>query len=113
MAVISGWNGSDGSMGPERHVSYVTLVVGAMQRPHLNGSLMVVGGESFLAEKSPCRKRGSVATLGIQSHQNGCNFWLEWFIRINGTQGTCSTSRFGDGGHDRCSMGSKRSLEAT
>ena len=61
--------------------------------------------------KSPCWKRGSVATFGIHSHRRGCNFRLEWFVWIHGTQVTCPTPRFGDGGHARCSMGSKRSLE--
>ena len=42
---------------------------------------------------------------------SGCNFWLEWFGWINGTWGICQTSRFGDGGPDRCSRSPKPSLE--
>ena len=49
--------------------------------------------------------------LGLQCHQSGCNFWLEWFVWINGSWGTCQMSRFGDGGPARCSMGRKRLLE--
>ena len=36
---------------------------------------------------------------------------MEWFIWIDGTQGTGQTVRFGDVGHARCSMGPKRLLE--
>ena len=49
--------------------------------------------------------------LGLQCHQSGCNFWLEWFGWINGTRGTYRMSRFGDGGPDRCSVSPKPSLE--
>ena len=37
MAVISGWNGLDGSMGPGGHVRCLYLVMGAMTGVH-NGS---------------------------------------------------------------------------
>ena len=60
--------------------------------------------------KSPFLRGVERYVLGLQCHQSGCNFWLEWFIRINGTEGTYQRSRFGDGGPDRCSMGPKRSL---
>ena len=49
--------------------------------------------------------------LGLQCHSCGCNFWLEWFVWIDGTWGVCQMSRFGYRGPARCSMGSKRSLE--
>ena len=49
--------------------------------------------------------------FGLQCHASGCNFHLEWFVWINGTQGTRQTPRFGNWGHARRSMGPKRSLE--
>ena len=61
--------------------------------------------------KSPCLRGVQRHVLDLQCHSSGCNFWLEWFVWINGTQGTCATSRFRDGGHAKCSMGPKRSLE--
>ena len=65
----------------------------------------------LISLKSPCLRKVQRHVHGLQCHQSGCNFWLEWFVWINGTWWTCQTSRFGDGGHGRCSMGSKRSLE--
>ena len=63
--------------------------------------------------KSRCRRGFSwhVLVLGLQCHPSGCDFWLEWFLWIHGTQGTCQRSRFGNGVHARFSMGPKRSLE--
>ena len=40
-----------------------------------------------------------------------CNFRLKQFVRIKGTRGACPTYSFGDGGHDRGSLGPKWSLE--
>ena len=37
---------------------------------------------------------------------------MKQFVRIRGTRGACQTSSFGDGGHDRGSLGPKWSLEA-
>ena len=65
----------------------------------------------FFSLKSPFLRGVQRHVLGLQCHQSGCDFWLEWFGWINGTWGTCQTSRFGDGGPARCSMRPKRSLE--
>ena len=46
VAVISGWNGFDGSMGPRRHIGCLDLEVGAMlgaqwvQNDRLRGSFL-------------------------------------------------------------------------
>ena len=61
--------------------------------------------------ESPFRRGVERHVLGLQCRPSDCNFWLEWFMRINGTWGTYPNSRFGDGGHDRCAMGPKPSLE--
>ena len=61
--------------------------------------------------KSPFLRGVQRHVLSLQCHQSGCNFSLEWFGWVNGTWWTCQTSRFGSGGHARCSMGPKRSLE--
>ena len=62
----------------------------------------------FFSLKSPFLRGVQRHVLGLQCHQSGCDFWLEWFGWINGTWGTCQMSRFGDGGHARCSMCPKR-----
>ena len=47
MAIISGWNGLDGSMGPGGHVRYLDLVMGDLpgaqrvQNDRLRGSFLV------------------------------------------------------------------------
>ena len=65
----------------------------------------------FFSLKSPFLRGVQRHVLGLQCHQSGCNFWLVRFGWINGTWGICQTSRFGDGGPERCSMGPKPSLE--
>ena len=64
----------------------------------------------FFSLKSPFLRGGERYVLGLKCHQIDCNFWLEWFIWINGTQGAPQAPRIGDGVHDRCSMGPKWSL---
>ena len=49
--------------------------------------------------------------LGLQCHSSGCNFWFGMVIMDQWDPWTFPTSRFGDGGHERYSMGSKRSFE--
>ena len=61
----------------------------------------------FFSLKSPFLRGVQRHVLGLQCHQSGCNFWLEWFGWINGTWGTYPMSRLGDGGPDGCSMGPK------
>ena len=61
----------------------------------------------FFSLKSPFLRGVQRHVHGLQCHQSGCNFWLEWFGWINGTQGICQMSSFGDGGPDRCSMSPK------
>ena len=61
----------------------------------------------FFSLKSPFLRGIQRHVLGLQCHQSGCNFWLEWFLWINGTWVTCQISRVGDWGPDRCSMGPK------
>ena len=65
--------------------------------------------------KSPCLsgERGVEGyVLGLQCQQSDCNFWLEWFIWINGTWGAYPKSKFGDESHGRCSMSQKRSFDS-
>jgi len=53
------------------------------------GSVMVSGEDHFWSE-IPMSEGGSVADcLPPMAPPNGCNFWLEWFIWIHETQGTC------------------------
>ena len=61
--------------------------------------------------KSPCLTGVERHILGLQCRPSHCNFWLECFMRIHETWGAYKTSRLGDGGPDRCSLGPKRSLE--
>ena len=65
----------------------------------------------FFSLKSPFLRGVQRHILGLQCDRSGCNFWLEWLVWINGTWGTCQTSRFGDGVHARCTMGPKQLLE--
>ena len=109
MVVFSGWNGSYGSMRPRGHVRHLAFG----DRGHAKcamGPKQSLEGVLF-GLKSPCQRGFPRHVLGLQCHSSGCKFWLHWFVWINGTQGTYPTSRFGDGGHVRCSMGPKRSLE--
>ena len=77
-----------------------------------NGQNTDAGGVLFGLKSSCLSLRGVQRhILGLQCHSSGCNFWLEWFISINGTDGTCQMSIFGDGNDARCSMGPKWSLE--
>ena len=61
----------------------------------------------FFSLKSPFHNGVQRHILSLQCHQRGCYFWLEWFGWLNGTWWTCQMSRFGDGGHVRCSMSPK------
>ena len=61
----------------------------------------------FFSLKSPFLRGVERYVLGLQCHSSDCNFWLEWFIWIDGTWETYPKSRFGDGGPDRCSLGPK------
>ena len=65
----------------------------------------------FFSLKSPFLRGVQRHVVGLQCHQSGCDFRLEWFGWVNGTQGTYQTSRFGDGVPARCSMSPKPSLE--
>ena len=110
VAVVSHWNGLDGLMGRGGHVRRLDLVMGAMpsaQWVRNDGSR----GSFFFCLKSPFLRVVQQHVLGLQCLQSGCDFRLEWFIRINGTWLTCRIPRFGDGDHARCSMGSTLSLE--
>ena len=109
MAVISGWNHSYGSLRSRGHVRHLAFG----DRGHAKcvmGPKQSLEGVLF-GLNSPCLRGVQRHVLGLQCHSSDCKLWLEWFVWINGTQGTCPTSRFGDGGLDRCSMGPKRSLE--
>ena len=65
----------------------------------------------FYSLKSPFWRGVEWHVHGLQCCPSDCDFWLEWFVWINATQGTYQTPRIGDGGHARCPMGPKRSLE--
>ena len=112
VTVISGWNGSYGSMRPRGHVRHLAFgdrghVKCAMgPKPSLELEVLVL-----FCLNSRCLRGIERHVLGLQCHSSSCNFKLEWFIWINGTWGACQTSRFGDGGPARCSMGPKQSLE--
>ena len=97
-------------MGPGGYIRCLDLVMGAMPGAQWvqNGR---VSGFSF-SLKSPFLFGVKLHVLGLQCHQHGCDFWLEWSIWINGTWGIYKMSRFGDGGNARCSMGPKRSLDS-
>ena len=75
------------------------------------GRSVTVSGEGHFWSEIPCLRGVQWRIVCLQCHPSGCNFWLEWFVWINGTAGTCQTSRFGDWGHDKCAMGPKQSLE--
>ena len=105
MVVVSGRNGSYGSMRPRGHVRHLDFG----DRGHAK---CVMGPKQSLEEvlfgqKSPCLRGVPRHILGLQCHPSGCNFWLERFSWINGTGRTFQRSRFGDGIHARCSMGPK------
>ena len=51
----------------------------------------------FFSLKSPCLRGAQWHVLGLQYHPSDCNFRLEWFLWIHGTQGTCPISRLGEG----------------
>ena len=96
-------------MRPRGHVRYLAFG----DRGHVKcemGPKQSLEGVLF-GLKSPCLRGVPRHVLGLQCHPSGCRFWLGWFLWINGTGGTCQRSRFGDGGHTRCSMGPNQSLE--
>ena len=112
VGVFSGWNSLDASMGPGGHVRQCQMSRfgdGRHDRCSLGPKRSLE--RVFFRLKSPFLRGVQRHVIGLQCHQSGCNFWLKWFIRINGTWGTCQTSRFGYGGPTRCSMGPKQSLE--
>ena len=82
-AGISGWNGSYGSMQPKWHIRRLDLAMGGLP----GAQWVQIDGlrGSFLAHKIPISEGVERHVLGLQCHQSYCNFWLEWFIRINGT----------------------------
>ena len=109
MTGISGWNGSYGSMlGLEGHIRCLDLMMRAMSCAQLVQNDRFRG---LFSPELPFLRGVERHVLGLQCHQSGCDFWLEWFGWINGTWGTFQMSRFGDGGPARCSMGPKPSLE--
>ena len=113
MAVISGWYGSYGSIRPRGHVRHIGFGDGGHAKCAMGPkqSLGAWGGP-FWPEIPMSELRGVLRhVLGLQFYPTGCNFWLEWFLCINGTGGTCQASRFGGGVHARCSMSPKRLLE--
>ena len=63
--------------------------------------------------KSPFLRGVKRHVLGLQCHQSGCNFWLEWFGWINRTLGTYRMPRFGDGAPTRCPMGQTNHLRGS
>ena len=79
-----------------------------------NGYKTVAGGGRFWPETPPppCLRGVQRHILGLQCHSSGCNFRMEWSVWINGTQTTYPMATIGDGGHVRCTMGPKRSLES-
>ena len=69
--------------------------------------------EGVLFCLKPLRLRGVKRyVLGLHCHSSGCNFWLEWLVLIDKSRNTSQTSSFIDGGHTRCPMDPKRSLES-
>ena len=93
------------------HVRHLATVIGGMAGAQWVQNSRWRGVNFGL--KSPCLKWVQLQRhiLGLQCHSSGCSFWLEWSVWLNETQGTYHTSRIGDGGHVRCSMGPNRSLK--
>ena len=79
-----------------------------------NGYKAVAGGGRFWPEIPPCLRGVQCQrhVIGLQCHSSGCSFWLEWSVWIHGSQRTYLMATIGDGGHVRCSMGPKQSLES-
>ena len=102
MAVIAGRNGSYGLVGPVGHVRHLAFGDGTHARCSMGPKQSLE--RVFFSRKSPCRRGVERHVLVLQCHPSGCNLWLEWFVGINGTNGTCQTSRYGDEGHDKPSQ---------
>ena len=58
LAVISGWSGFSGSMGPKEHTKDLSLVVGAW---YMLGGSKAVAGEGHFWSKIPMSEKNSVA----------------------------------------------------
>ena len=85
VAVISRWNDSYEPMRPKGHVT-VTHLVAVISRGHdryAMGPKQSLEGVIF-GLKSPCLRGVQLHVLGLQRHPSGCNFWMEWFLWING-----------------------------
>ena len=95
VTVVDSWNGSYGSMRPGGHIRLLHLV------------MLPSSGGNDRCSMFPFLRGVERHVLALQSHTSGCIFWFDWFVWvwINGTQGTCHSSSFGDGVHARCSMG--------
>ena len=106
MTEISGRNGSYVSMRPRGHDRHLAFGDRGRAKCAMGPKQSLEG--VLVGLKSPCLRAVQRNVLGLQCHSSGCNFWLEWFIWIDGTQGTYPMSRFGDGSHVRCSMGPKK-----
>ena len=109
MVVISGWNGSYGSMRPRGHVRHLALGDNGHTKCAMGPKQSLEG--VLFGPKSPCPRGVQGHVLGLQCHSSGCDFWLEWFVCINGTQGTHQMARTGYVGYVTCSMVPKRLLE--
>ena len=110
MAVISVFHGSYESMRPKENVRHLAFA----DRGHAKCGMGPKQSLEWVlfGLKSPWLRGDQRHVLGLQCHSRGCNFWLEWLVWIDGTQGTYHISRFGDGGHARYSMmGPKMLLE--
>ena len=74
VTVISGWNGSGGSMGPGGHIRSLDLVMGGLtgaqwvQNDRLGGSFLLI---------IPIPEGVERHALGLQCHQSCWNSWLE------------------------------------
>ena len=92
MAVISDLNGSYRSMSPRGHVSHLNFGDMGHVKCAMGPKQSLEGVLFGLKLKSPCLRGIQRHILGLQCHSSGCNFWLEWFIWIDGTRGTCQKS---------------------
>ena len=80
MAVISGSNGSYGSMRPRGHVRDLAFGDRGHDKCALGPKQSLEG--VLFGLKSPCLSLRGVQrhVLGLQCRPSDCNFWLEWFV---------------------------------
>ena len=104
MTVISGCSSLSGSLGPRAHTKYLSQALRGIV--HARWVRKVSGEGHFWSEI--LMSEGAFSGGLFASNVTQMAVISGWYgLWIHETKGTCQMSRFGDGGHAKCSMGPK------